>query len=859
MLAQGSFTYTPNHDYKGPDAFWYRPVNSANGTLALTPHCHPASCSTAKYAIVNINVTDPPPPLVARGVNDSVNATEDTNKTIDPATLMANDINAFRIIYVQHSFFQADSVRTDHETLTMHYADFIPGFPSRYVSSIDYAPDANYNGPDSFRYFDSTGYNNGWDVSDYTGTVALNVAPVSDPPHASTNSGNTAFGAPVTIDVTTNDTDPEGDLDLTSLGHDPDPCANQPQHIPSCDNDDPSGWNLLAHGTWQPHADGTITYTPTPGFIGTAVWPYQICDATHLCDQATVAVVASSVGDDTYDTNEDTPLNVGAPGVLANDKPGVIATVGTTPAHGTLRLNGNGSFTYAPAANFNGTDTFTYTIGTAHTATVTIHVAAVNDAPNLFLNGYCDHSIPGIVCLTEDERDITEGGTATLNGSITDPEFDSGTMTIGWGDGTSTSATYPCSGTDCPFTTNPTYSSLCVGGCGNPIYFRLTHTYADDPSDASPYYTISGSAVDAHDATGTKTAGARVTNVAPSMTVSPEGCALCIGSYSNLSVALGEQASIAGRITDPGPDTGSLTIDWGDGSAPSTVALGCGSATEVCPTPAIQSPTCASPTTLGPGCGYFDVPHTYALGGDYTVHLTTTDDDGGSTSADAAAHVQSTTVVAPTATIAGVATYRNTTTVPLSWSATAGSGLLTGYDVRYRRAPWNGSFGGYTMWQTGTPTTSGVFPGSAGNTYCFSVIAHAADGGVSAPTPETCTIVPLDERSFSRSGTWKLGTSSAYYRNTYARSTKSGATLTRTRVFAKRIAIVVTTCPSCGKVRVYWGSTLLKTVNLKSATTVNKKLITIKTFSSARHGTLKLRVYGGGKKVLIDGVAIGRN
>lgn len=66
MLAQGSFTYTPNHDYKGPDAFWYRPVNSANGTLALTPHCHPASCSTAKYAIVNINVTDPPPPRRAR-------------------------------------------------------------------------------------------------------------------------------------------------------------------------------------------------------------------------------------------------------------------------------------------------------------------------------------------------------------------------------------------------------------------------------------------------------------------------------------------------------------------------------------------------------------------------------------------------------------------------------------------------------------------------------------------------------------------------------------------------------------------------------------------------------------------------
>ena len=30
------------------------------------------------------------------------------------------------------------------------------------------------------------------------------------------------------------------------------------------------------------------------------------------------------------------------------------------PSHGTLTLNANGSFTYTPAANFNGSDSFTY-------------------------------------------------------------------------------------------------------------------------------------------------------------------------------------------------------------------------------------------------------------------------------------------------------------------------------------------------------------------------------------------------------------------------------------------------------------------------------------------------------------------
>jgi hypothetical protein len=76
---------------------------------------------------------------------------------------------------------------------------------------------------------------------------------------------------------------------------------------------------------------------------------------------------------------------------------------------------------------------------------------------------------------------------------------------------------------------------------------------------------------------------------------------------------------------------------------------------------------------------------------------------------------------------------------------------------------------------------------------------------------------------------------------------------------ARRIALLATTCPTCGKVRVYWGSTLLKTVNLSSARTVNRKLITVVTFAGARTGTLSIKVYSSGRKVLIDGVAIRRD
>lgn len=107
----------------------------------------------------------------------------------------------------------------------------------------------------------------------------------------------------------------------------------------------------------------------------------------HIGVAANVAPTASP---DTYSVNEDNGLTVNAAmGVLANDNDpsgGTAAAVlDTGPAHGTITLNSDGSFTYTPETNFNGTDTFTYhvTDGTASSSVVTdsIIVAAVNDAP----------------------------------------------------------------------------------------------------------------------------------------------------------------------------------------------------------------------------------------------------------------------------------------------------------------------------------------------------------------------------------------------------------------------------------------------------------------------------------------------
>jgi len=100
------------------------------------------------------------------------------------------------------------------------------------------------------------------------------------------------------------------------------------------------------------------------------------------------SVPAPVADNDSYTTNEDTPLTVGAPGVLAGD----VSALGALTAilvgvngPGTVVLNSNGSFTYTPPANFNGTATFTYKANDGSTdsnvATVTITVLSVNDPP----------------------------------------------------------------------------------------------------------------------------------------------------------------------------------------------------------------------------------------------------------------------------------------------------------------------------------------------------------------------------------------------------------------------------------------------------------------------------------------------
>ena len=107
-------------------------------------------------------------------------------------------------------------------------------------------------------------------------------------------------------------------------------------------------------------------------------------DVSDTENQAPVAV------DDAFSTDEDTSLNIAAPGVLSNDSDAeldpITAVLDAGPANAvSFNLNADGSFDYVPNADFNGSDSFTYFANDGQSdsaaATVTITVNAINDAP----------------------------------------------------------------------------------------------------------------------------------------------------------------------------------------------------------------------------------------------------------------------------------------------------------------------------------------------------------------------------------------------------------------------------------------------------------------------------------------------
>ena len=338
LNADGSFTYVPDANYHGADNFTYRVSDGA-----------------ADSNIATVNLTVNP-------VNDAPVAFGDAYATGEDTALV---VAAVAGVLVNDGDVDGDGLSAvlvagpAHGALTLN-AD----------GSFTYTPTADYHGADSFTYRASDGAANSG-----VATVDLTVSPVDDTPVATNDTYVVAENGTLLVGaagVLGNDSDADGDALTAALVAGP------------------------AQGTLVLNADGSFGYTPDAGYSGNDSFTYQASDGALASNTATVSITVSHVNvapvaaTDAYATSEDTQLVVAAAtGLLANDGDAngdvLSAMLVAGPAHGTLNLDANGSFSYTPDAEYHGADSFTYRASDGVTdsadTVVSLTINSVNDLP----------------------------------------------------------------------------------------------------------------------------------------------------------------------------------------------------------------------------------------------------------------------------------------------------------------------------------------------------------------------------------------------------------------------------------------------------------------------------------------------
>jgi hypothetical protein len=198
-------------------------------------------------------------------------------------------------------------------------------------------------------------------------------------------------------------------------------------------------------------------------------------------------------------------------------------------------------------------------------------------------------------------------------------------------------------------------------------------------------------------------------------------------------------------------------------------------------------------------------------------------------------------------------------TATLSYRGSDNVGVVN-YDVRWRAAAYDAPFGAWHYpdgWQRTTRRTRTLTGLKPGREYCLTARARDAAGNVSTWAPPWCVARPLDDTALAVTSGWTRHADRRYYLRTYTATTAAGARLTRTGARVDRLAVVATTCPTCGAVLVRVGGAAVASWSLHTATTERRVVLVSRRFA-ARTGTVTVRVISAGKRVEIDGLGIRR-
>lgn len=336
LLGGGGFSYLPDPDFSGTDEFIYRVFDGL-----------------AESEDTTVTIIIGPKNSLPVANDDEFVASEDTTLTITAPGVLQNDTDA------------------DNDILTASLV--VPALHGTVIlnpdGSFEYCGASNFNGDDRFKYWvtDGLGRSN-------VAVVIIHVMGVNDPPIALPDQFGTLEDTPLTVaapGVLANDSDP--DLDpLTAV------LENGP-----------------AHGVLSLNGNGSFTYTPLPDFNGDDFFTYRAFDGALTSNDVVVSITVTAVNDppvalpEAYALDEDSSLTVSAPGVLQNDTDPddtlLTAVLQTSPVHGTITLNPDGSFHYVPTQYYYGEDSFQYRAfdgkAWSNLTTVSLTIRKVNHPP----------------------------------------------------------------------------------------------------------------------------------------------------------------------------------------------------------------------------------------------------------------------------------------------------------------------------------------------------------------------------------------------------------------------------------------------------------------------------------------------
>ncbi|EFU0731636.1 tandem-95 repeat protein [Escherichia coli] len=351
-VSNGKVVYTLNDGYVGTDSFTYTVTSggkteTANVTVTLT--------NGAPTGVVGKTAsTAEDQTLTSTALQNLLNGASDP----DGDTLK---VSAFTVGATTWAAGQTATL-AGYGALTIN-AD----------GSYTFVPVADWNGSVPQVTYEVT---DGRDNGVQTAALDITVTPVQD---AHDDSRTAHAGAPVTVDVLTNDGFTNGDKAIT-------------------------GVTDGAHGTVS-ISNGQVVYTPTSGYVGNDSFTYTVTSG-GIEETATVYLTltnsAPTLPHWTVINREDSPI--GIPGLLldtSSDADGDTLTVtdftvnGTTwqsgetanlAGYGSLTITSDGGVTFIPVADWNGNVpvvTYTATDGRDNgsvTSTLTIQYDAIPDA-----------------------------------------------------------------------------------------------------------------------------------------------------------------------------------------------------------------------------------------------------------------------------------------------------------------------------------------------------------------------------------------------------------------------------------------------------------------------------------------------